>query len=114
MQRPTTGVRRRSPPDDYLRAGTRERDVGETQRLAGVFARVRCAALCVADAVLAADVEDPPALVVVHAHRIGRRVHVAIPEERRIDDGELEALAAMHGDDLHRLCVGLEPAAQLL
>jgi hypothetical protein len=37
----------------------------------------------------------------------------AVPAEGREHDRELQALAAVHGDHLHRRCVGLQPAAAL-
>ena len=39
---------------------------------------------------------------------------VSLPQVRAVDDRELEPLAAVDGEDLHRLGVGLEPAAAVL
>jgi hypothetical protein len=56
-------------------------------------------------AVLAADVEDPLTGVVVQMQQLGP-TDEAVPAERQEDYRELQALAAVHGQDLHRVGVG--------
>ena len=62
----------------------------------------------------AADVEHPLPAASCSRSGSGCSGHVLVPQEGRVDDRELQALAAVHGDHLHGRGVGLEPAAALL
>ena len=110
-------VQRAGPPHDRLVAGPGERDVGEAQVLAALLV----------DVPAAVSREPGPS----HRRRRwsagrpwrrrGRRPArrlvgdaSSVPQVRAVDDGELEALAAVDGEDLHGLGVGLEAAAAVL
>jgi hypothetical protein len=60
-----------------------------------------------------ADVEDARVPVVVQQGHVRLAGHVAIPAERYVHHRELQPLAAVHGDDLHRGGVRVEPPAAL-
>ena len=64
-----------------------------------------------------ADVDRAPVAErgIVEEHRLGiGGAPARRPQERAVDDRELEALAAVDREDLHRLRIGLEPARPLL
>ena len=104
------------PPDGRLVHRARERDVEETEVLAALLAVAEPAVPGDVGAVLAADVDRPDVVVLVVV--VGGRlvlVDVAgLPGERVVDDRELEALAAMDGQHLDRLGVGVEPQGAIL
>ena len=104
--------RRRHPPRDHLAARPGERDVEQPQVLARLLGVVPRDPLLPAVAGLAADVEHPGAGVVVQQRDV-RVADVAVPRERHVHDRELQALAAVHRDDLHGSGVGLQPPAAL-
>ena len=62
------------------------------------------------------DVDLARAVVVVEDDRVGHLVVAPdrVPQERAVDDGELEALAAVDRQDLHGVGVGLQPPGALL
>ena len=99
--------------------GSRHGDVEQAQLLAALLAHLDLAVvLPTGDPVvvtLPADVDRARGSVVrVVEHdelRLGRR---AVPEERAVDDGELEALAAVDRQHLHGVGVGLESPAAIL
>ena len=93
----------------------RQRDVGEPQVLAALLVDVlRDMALPLR--ALEADVDRPrPRRVVERDRRRSlARDPRRLPQVGVVDDRELEPLAAVHGQDLHRLGVALQPAAALL
>ena len=59
-------------------------------------------------------VHDVVVLVVVVGRRLVLVDVAGLPGERVVDDRELEALAAMDGQHLHRLGVGVEPQGAIL
>ncbi len=96
-------------------AGPGESDVGQPQLLAPPFDEV----LETGAPVLvrpAADVDGAPVagIGVVEHRRLVLEDPPRIPQVRAVDDGELEALAAVDRQHLHRLGVGLESAAAVL
>ena len=102
----------RGVPRDHLRLGAGERDVEQPQRLPGVLAPVRATAWrC--ERAGAADVAAPPALVVVEERDLRVVADVAVPQRREVDDGVLQALAAVDRHQLHGGGVGVEAAGAL-
>ena len=103
------------PPDGRLVHRPGERDVEEAEVFPALLAVAEAAVPGDVGAV-AADVDRPHVVVLVVV--IGRRlvlVDVAgLPGERVVDDRELEALAAMDGQHLNRLGVGIEPQGAIL
>ena len=115
-ERGVAAVPRPGPPDDglVLRAG--ERDVREPEVLPTLLGLVLAAVVGEVDAAHA-DVDD----ALVAARRVVEedRLRVArdvpgLPQVREQHDRELEALAAVDGEHLDRLGVGLQAAAALL
>ena len=107
------GVRRGRPPGDDLRLGAGERDVEQPQVLAALLAR--CA--------LGGAVGSRRRPGRRRAARAARRRRGTAgsagsatwrsPANGHVDDRELEALAGVDGDQLHRGGVGVEPAGAL-
>ena len=114
-QRRVAAVERARPPDDRLVLRARQRDVGEPQVLAALLLEVL---LHVARPLraLEPDVDRPRPRGVVEGDGLLRvaRDPRRLPEVRVVDDRELEPLAAVHGQHLHRLGVALQPPAALL
>ena len=106
---------RARPPDGRLVHRAGERDVEEAQVLAALLAVAEPAVPSDVGAV-AADVDRPRVvvLVVVEGRRLVLVDVAGLPGERVVDDRELEALAAVDGQHLHRLGVGVEPPGALL
>ena len=106
------------PPYDGLMLGPGQCDVEQPQVLAPLLdlgEPLRAADEARCPVVNYPDVDsEAMALggVVEDGHRIGRRP--AVPQVRAVDDGELEAFAAMDRQHLHRLGIGFEPAAAVL
>ena len=99
-------------PRDDLRLGPRQGDVEQSERLARVLAPVAADRLAVEGA-RPADVAAAAALVVVE-ERDGRIASgEAVPQGREVDDGVLQALAAVDGDQLDGRGVGVEAAGAL-
>ena len=106
-------VPRRRPPHDSLVLGAGEGDVGEAEVLAALLDKLLRARR---RTLVAADV-DCSAIgcgrIVEHRGRVlvdpGR-----VPEERAVDHGKLESLAAVKGEHLHRFGVGLESPASVI
>ena len=101
------GVLAGPPPGHDLRLGTRQRDVGEPQLLAGVLGPRPPGGLG-----RPGEVEPPGAGLVV-VEQLGRLGDVAVEEVREVDDGVLQSLAAVDGEDLYGGRVGVEPAGAL-
>jgi hypothetical protein len=93
-----------------------ERHVEEAEVFPTLLAVAEAAVPGDVGAAVAADVDRPHVVFLVVV--IGRRlvlVDVAgVPGERVVDERELEALAAMDGQHLHRLGVGVEPQGAIL
>ena len=115
-ERAVARVPRARPPDHRLVLGARERDVGEAEVLA---AFVEHGALAVRLVLLALEADVDHALVARVGVVVGDRLALVadprrVPHERRVDDRELEALAAVDGEHLDGLGVGLQAARALL
>ena len=113
-ERRVAAVADAGPPDDRLVLRAGQRDVGEPQVLAALL-----------DHVLLDVALEGPALRARRRSCAGPRRRVVeedrlrvvrdpgrLPQERAVDDRELEALAAVDRQHLHRLGVGLEPPAR--
>ena len=96
------GVLAGSPPGHHLGLGSGERHVGEPQLLARVLGPRATGRVG-----RAGQVEATGALVVVE-QLLGGVGCVAVEEVRQVDDGVLQALAAVDGEDLHGRGVGVE------
>ena len=101
------GVLAGAPPGHDLRLGTRQRDVGEPQLLAGVLGPRPPGGLG-----RPGEVEPSGAGLVV-VEQLGRLGDVAVEEVREVDDRVLQSLAAVDGEDLYGGRVGVEPAGAL-
>ena len=106
------------PPQHRLVLGPGEGDVGQAQVFAPLLPDVGAAVVGPAVALVAgqADVDRADvavAGVVVH-RRAALRDVARLPQVRQVHHRELEALAAVDGEDLHRFGVGLQPAAAFL
>ena len=116
-ERRVAAVPRARPPHDglVLRAG--QRDVGEAQVLAALLGVV-LAPVVRRSRGRRADVDRTRSSSACGSWKktgCGSSRDVArLPQERAVDDRELEALAAVDGQDLDRLGVGLQPPAALL
>ena len=100
-------------PGDDLRLGPRQGDVEQAQRLAGVLATSGDATAWRWNGARPADVAAAAALVVVEERDLRVAAGVAVPQGREVDDGVLQALAAVDGDQLHGRGVGVEAAGAL-
>ena len=108
---PTTRPTRRR-----LVRGAGQRDVGEAEVLAALLDEVLAPVRRVVRSV-EPDVDRARVAGVGSWNEIGwfvARDPARLPQERAVDDRELEALAAVDRQHLDRLGVGLEPAAALL
>ena len=107
--------RRRRPPRDDLALRPGQRDVEQPQLLAGVLGRGVRRRASQPGPPLPADVEHPPAVRASCSRSVAAVGHfAAVPAERHVDDGELQALAGVHGEHLHGGGVGLQPPAALV
>ena len=96
-------------------AGAGERHIGEAELLASLLREVLPPAVAEAGA-FSSDV-DGAAIAgrrVVEHRGLPLRDPTGTPEIRAVDDRELEALARVDGEDLHRFGVGLEAPAAIL
>ena len=105
------GVLGRRPPADDLRLGAGQRDVEQPQPLAGLLVGPPAAVLGPVRAA-AADVEASSLLGVVEP-RADRVADVSVGQGGEVDDGVLQALARMDGDELDGGGVGVEPPGAL-
>jgi hypothetical protein len=97
-----------------VRLGARHRDVRESQLVVGLLLLVRPHVRDPVRTALATDVAHP-VLVLVVEDRGGRlTTGPLVPREGHHHDRELQALAGVHRDDLHRGGVGLQLATALL
>ena len=97
---------------DDLTRGAGEGDVRQAEVLAGLLGVVQRPPLLVPRGLRPADVEHPPALIVVQAQHVDLVRGPPVPGVRHVHDGELQPFADVHGHDLHGRGVGLEaPAA---
>ena len=95
--------------------GSGDRDVGQAQVLAALLGQVLLA-VALPYRTLETDIDAAllARLGVVEGDRHVRRDVARLPQEWDVDDRELQALAPVHGEDLHRGRVGLQPAASVL
>ena len=95
--------------------GASQRDVGQAQVLATLLDHV-LVEVALERPPLEPDVDRVlvPGRRIVESHRLLRPDPRRIPQERAVDDRELEALAAVDRQHLDRLGVGLEPPRPLL
>ena len=95
-------------------AGAGQRHVGEAQLLAALLdvVLVQVGVVLVAGQ---ADVDRAPGLLVVEVDGLPLvREAPGVPQERAVDDRELEALAAVEGEHLHGVGVGVQAARALV
>ena len=97
-----------------MRLGASERDVGEAQLVVGLLGLVLAHVRGPVGAAGPADVAHPVVAVVVEDRGRWVAAGEVVPGERHQHDRELQPLAGVHGDDLHRGRVGLQPPAALL
>ena len=114
-ERRVAAVPRRHPPHDGLVLRPRQRHVREPQVLAALLHQL-LALVPVEVRALEPDVDRPAVagVGVVEGDRHAGRDVARVPQVGVVDDGELEPLAAVDGQDLDRLLVGLQPAAAVL
>jgi hypothetical protein len=96
--------------------GAGQRDVGQAQVLAALLGLVLGLVARELRSV-EADVDRPRVArvgVVEEDRLLAARDVAGLPQVREVDDGELEPLAAVDRQDLHRLLVGVQAAAALL
>ena len=99
-------------PRHDLGLGARHRDVEQAERLARVLAPVASYGVAVERA-RPADVAAPAACVVVEERHGRVAAGEAVPQGGEVDDGPLQALAAVDGDELDSSGVGVEAAGAL-
>ena len=117
-ERRLAAVERARPPHHGLVLGPRQRDVGQPQLLAPLLLAVLRGVLDERRiARVRRHVDGPrvaPRRVVVDRRRRLVGDPERVPQERAVDDAELQALAAVHGQHLHRGRVGLQPPRPVL
>ena len=117
-ERRVAAVARARPPHDRLVLRPGQRDVGEPQVLAALLGEVLLArgAGSPGPSRPTSIVRASSGVGVVEGDRDAGRARSPgrLPQVRAVDDRELEALAAVDGEHLDGLGVGLEPPAALL
>ena len=94
-------------------AGSGECDVQQAQALPSILGVAGGLQIGAVDRVLAANIQDSSAVGVMAAQECVFGGFAAVPRERYVDDRELQALTAVHGQHLHGLGVRLQSAGQL-
>ena len=95
-------------------AGAGQRDVGKAQLLAALLdvVLVHMGAVLVAGQ---AHVDRTPGLLIVEVDGLALVGEApGVPQERAVDDGELEALAAVEGEHLDGVGIGVQAAGALV